>query len=311
MFEVKVYNSEEIELWNQFVRGAKNSTFLFERKYMDYHSDRFSDMSLMIYKKGFLCALLPANRIDDVLYSHQGLTYGGLLLSFKISAEDVLLIFQYINSFLEDQGIVKVIYKAMPWIYHICPAEEDLYALFRLRARLIGRNLSSTICRSHVLKFTESRKSGLRKAIKNNIIVKESDDFDSFWHILSDNLNQKYGTSPVHRINEIKLLHERFPDQIKLFVALLGQNIIAGSVVYVTKQVIHTQYISANPIGKELGALDLLFDHLINHEFLSYPYFDFGQSTENNGSFLNQSLIFQKEGFGGRGVVYDIYEYDI
>ncbi len=311
MFKIEVYSSEKINLWNQFVQRAKNSTFLFERKYIDYHSDRFSDMSLMIYKKGTLCALLPANRVDNILYSHQGLTYGGLLLSFKISAEDVLLIFQYINNFLKDQGVVKVIYKAIPWIYHICPAEEDLYTLFRLQARLIGRNLSSTICRSHVLKFTESRKSGLRKAIKNNIIVKESDDFDSFWHILSDNLNQKYGTFPVHSIDEMKLLHERFPDQIKLFVTLLRQDIIAGSVIYVTKQVIHTQYISANPIGKELGALDLLFDYLINHEYLSYPYFDFGHSTEDNGYFLNQSLIFQKEGFGGRGVVYDIYEYDV
>ncbi|WP_456087500.1 GNAT family N-acetyltransferase [Parabacteroides sp.] len=311
MFEVVRYNVRLKAAWNQFVSNSRNGTFLFYRDYMDYHSDRFEDYSLMIYRKGNLCALYPANKVDNILYSHQGLTYGGLLFSFKISAEDVLLIFQYINSFLKDQGIVKVIYKAMPWIYHICPAEEDLYALFRLRAKLIGRNLSSTICRSHVLKFTESRKSGLRKAIKNNIIVKESDDFDSFWHILSDNLNQKYSTSPVHSIDEIKLLHERFPDEIKLFVALLGQNIIAGTVIYVTRQVIHTQYISANPIGKELGALDLLFDHLINHEFQSYPYFDFGQSTENNGSFLNQSLIFQKEGFGGRGVVYDIYEYDL
>lgn len=311
MFDIKIYDPEKMNLWDQFVQSAKNSTFLFERKYMDYHSDRFSDMSLMIYKKDTLCALFPANRSGNLLYSHQGLTYGGLLLSFKISAEDVLLIFQYINSFLKDLGIVKVIYKAMPWIYHVSPAAEDLYALFRLQARLVGRNLSSTICRSHVLKFTESRKSGIRKAIRNNIMIEESDDFDSFWKILSDNLNQKYGTSPVHNIDEIKLLHERFPDQIKLFVALLGQNVIAGSVIYVTKQVVHTQYISANSIGKELGALDLLFDYLINHEFLSYPYFDFGQSTEGYGLFLNQSLIFQKEGFGGRGVVYDIYEYDL
>jgi len=278
---------------------------------MDYHSDRFLDMSLMIYKNDVLCALLPANKKRDILYSHQGLTYGGLLLSFKISAEDVLLIFQQINVFLKDHGITKVIYKTIPWIYHVCPAEEDLYALFRLQARLIGRNLSSTIIHSHILKFTESRKSGLRKAIKNNIKVKESNDFDSFWYILSNNLNHKYGTSPVHSVDEIKLLHERFPDQIKLYVALLEQDIIAGTVLYITKQVVHTQYISANPIGKELGALDLLFDHLINYEYLSYPYFDFGQSTEDNGLFLNQSLIFQKEGFGGRGVVYDVYEYDL
>lgn len=75
--------------------------------------------------------------------------------------------------------------------------------------------------------------------------------------------------------------------------------------------VVHTQYISANLEGKEIGALDLLFDYLINTEYSNYKIFDFGQSTENNGIYLNESLIFQKEGFGGRGVVYDIYEYEL
>jgi hypothetical protein len=29
------------------------------------------------------------------------------------------------------------------------------------------------------------------------------------------------------------------------------------------------------------------------------------------GRYLNNALIFQKEGFGGRGIVYEIYEYNI
>ena len=78
-----------------------------------------------------------------------------------------------------------------------------------------------------------------------------------------------------------------------------------------TKRVIHTQYISASVEGKELGVLDLMFDFLINREYVNYPIFDFGQSTEDMGHILNEPLIFQKEGFGGRGMIYDIYEYNL
>ena len=77
------------------------------------------------------------------------------------------------------------------------------------------------------------------------------------------------------------------------------------------ENIIHVQYISASEQGKALGALDLLFDELINCTFSHIPLFDFGQSTENSGLLLNNNLIFQKEGFGGRGVVYDIYKYEI
>jgi hypothetical protein len=87
--------------------------------------------------------------------------------------------------------------------------------------------------------------------------------------------------------------------------------VLGGTVLYITKKVLHTQYISASILGKESGALDLLFDELINKIFVDIPVFDFGQSTEQMGNLLNESLIFQKEGFGGRGVVYDIYKYTL
>ena len=86
---------------------------------------------------------------------------------------------------------------------------------------------------------------------------------------------------------------------------------LGGTVLFVMQRVVHTQYISANLEGKELGALDLLFDYLINQEYTKFPVFDFGTSNENMGHVLNEALIFQKEGFGGRGVVCDIYEYDL
>ena len=298
--------------WNRFVAASKNGTFLFDRRFMDYHSDRFSDHSLMCYRDGRLYALLPANEKGDTLVSHGGLTYGGLVTDSRCSAKGVLDAFTAINRYLRDNGFRRVVYKAIPWIYHQLPAEEDLYALTAVcRARLTIRDISSTIVATRRLKFTESRRSGLRKAQKAGLLFRESTNVDDFWPILNDNLTQKYAVSPVHTADELRLLQSRFPENIKLWLVLDGDTPVAGTLLFLTPQVLHTQYISATPYGKQHGAIDLLFDHLINHVYADYPYIDFGKSTVSDSADLNQQLIFQKEGFGARAVCYDTYEYDL
>ena len=310
--EIRRYRREDKELWNFFVSKARNATFLFDRNYMDYHADRFDDNSFMFYHKGKLKAVLPANVAGDTIYSHQGLTYGGLLLDKKATVEDVLECFDSLNSWLRENGISKVVYKALPWIYQQYPSEEDLYALtWKCKAQLISRDISSSIVIDNKLKFAESRKSGIRKALSLNIEVDESNDVDGFWHVLEDNLGNRYNAKPVHTSSEMKLLMSRFPNNIKLYVAKMNGEIVGGTLIYVTPQVVHTQYISASVEGKKHGALDLLFDYIINKVYANCRYFDFGKSTEQGGAYLNEPLIFQKEGFGGRGVCYDWYQWEL
>lgn len=310
--EIRRYRREDKELWNSFVSKARNATFLFDRNYMDYHADRFDDNSFMFYHKGKLKAVLPANVAGDTLYSHQGLTYGGLLLDKKATVEDVLECFDSLNFWLRENGISKVVYKALPWIYQQYPSEEDLYALtWKCKAQLISRDISSSIVIDNKLKFAESRKSGIRKALSLNIEVSESNDVDGFWHVLKDNLGNRYNAKPVHTSSEMKLLMSRFPNNIKLYVAKMNGEIVGGTLIYVTPQVVHTQYISASVEGKKHGALDLLFDYIINKVYANCRYFDFGKSTEQGGAYLNEPLIFQKEGFGGRGVCYDWYQWEL
>lgn len=310
--EIRRYRREDKELWNSFVSKARNATFLFDRNYMDYHADRFDDNSFMFYHKGKLKAVLPANVAGDTLYSHQGLTYGGLLLDKKATVEDVLECFDSLNSWLRKNGISKVVYKALPWIYQQYPSQEDLYALtWKCKAQLISRDISSSIVIDNKLKFAESRKSGIRKALSLNIEVGESNDVDGFWHVLEDNLGNRYNAKPVHTASEMKLLMSCFPNSIKLYVAKMNGEIVGGTLIYVTPQVVHTQYISASVEGKKHGALDLLFDYIINKVYANCRYFDFGKSTEQGGAYLNEPLIFQKEGFGGRGVCYDWYQWEL
>lgn len=308
MIKIIRYEEKYKNEWNCLVENSKKGTFLFNRNYMDYHADRFTDFSLLIYRKGKLVAVFPANVKENTIHSHQGLTYGGLIYANGLSAVDVLDIFDNMLDYYRNNQIKNMIYKAIPYVYADYPAQEDLYALFRNHATLMGCNLSSTIPLKKKINFTESRKSGIRKAKNNHLSCECSDNFETFWHILNTNLGGKYDVKPVHSLEEILYLQRLFPKNIKLYLAKKESVVLAGTILYIHKNMVHAQYISANQEGKESGALDLLLDYLINQEYSSYEYFDFGQSTEQMGSYLNENLLFQKEGFGGRGVVYNIYE---
>ena len=84
--------------------------------------------------------------------------------------------------------------------------------------------------------------------------IEETEDYQPFWKILSDNMKERYGLQPVHTLEEIELLHHRFPEQIRLFVAKAGTETIGGCVLYITDRVVHSQYIAANWQGRELHA---------------------------------------------------------
>lgn len=312
LLTVRSYQPADSETWNEFVVRSKNGTFLLDRRYMDYHSDRFEDASLMIFRRGRLYALLPGNRDGRCFCSHQGLTYGGLVMDTKATAAEVVSVFRKVNDYLRQQGFDRVVYKPIPWIYHRVPAQEDLYAIFNAcGARLTVRNIASVIDMSCPPKWNRDRHYGANKAHTDGIVVEESQDFPAFWRILEDNLMLTYKARPVHSLEEIRLLKSRFPEQIRLYVARKGQEILGGSLLYVTPQVVHSQYISATPEGKHRHAIDAIFRRILLEDYKDCRYFDFGTSNEDHGRILNESLIYQKEGFGGRGVCYDWYEWEI
>ena len=312
MFEIRRYVPEYADEWNQFVAESKNGVFLFDRRYMDYHSDRFCDHSLMFYLDGRLLAVLPAHQSGDTLCSHNGLTYGGLVMSNRLTVVQTMHLFREMNEYLRSQGIRHVSYKAIPWIYHRLSAEEDLYALYHeCHARIVARDFATNIYLSAGLRWERVRRRGIVRARNAGVVVERSNHYEAFWQVLADNLMNKYGVKPVHSLQEIELLHGRFPQNIQLYQAVREGKVLGGVVLYISSQVVHAQYSSASPEGKKLGVIDLLYDQIFK-DYRDYPYFDFGRSTEHpDGSGLNENLVFQKEGYGGRGLCYDIYEWDV
>ena len=314
MREVKIYDSSKKSEWDSFVKTSRNGTFLFLRDYMDYHADRFKDYSLMFYdEKNHLIALLPAHIKEDLFCSHQGLTYGGFIFDEKMTGTMMLEIFDETIHLLKENSIKKWIYSPIPYIYNRYPSEEDLYALFKKEAVLKERKISSVIPLQSAYHFNQLRKRKVKKAINENFLLIQDDNYVDFWKILSSNLKEKYAAQPVHTLSEIQSLNSKFKGNILLYrICRKGENeTLAGCVIYKTEKVAHVQYIASTPEGRQYGAVDFLFYKLINEVYKDLTFFDLGTSVEDGGKYLNEGLLFQKEGFGGRAIMYDTYELDI
>lgn len=298
------------EVWDRVVNQSKNSTFLHLRVYMDYHAQRFDERSVIVQRKGSPVAVFPCNRQGDLIISHAGLTYGGLIYIAKLHAIEVLDIFSLLIHHFKDQGACKLLYKAIPHIFHQYPAEEDLYALFRHKARLVRRDISSAILLKNKIKVSGSRKCTILKAKKSGLEFVKDDNLPVFHQLLKSVLN-KFDAQPVHTLPEMELLQHRFPDRIRLFTAYKDATLLAGALVYDFGRVVHTQYLANSDEGRTLGALDFVLWNLIDDIFNDRDYFSFGISTGNQGMHLNEGLIFQKEGFGGRAIVHDFYQLEL
>lgn len=314
MIAIRRYTTDDRNVWDSFVAASKNGTFLHLRGYMDYHADRFSDFSLMAFNAhGKLMAVLPANLVGSTLYSHQGLTYGGWITPVKhFTAVTMLEVWDVMNAFLHDNGIDTLIYKAIPYIYHRYPADEDIYALFRHGAQFQECNIAATaVIGSPLNKYGNSTKLNIDKTRRAGFRIAEEDDYTAFWTILTAHLQERYGSSPVHSLEEITLLHKRFPKEIRLFCVYLGDTLVAGMVFYIINGVAHAQYTGNTPEGMHSNAIAFLHDYLMHTEFADMHYYDFGTSNEDHGQKLNDGLLLQKNGLGGRGVAYQIFKVDI
>ena len=309
MITVRRYTNTDKVIWDNFVASAKNATFLFQRDFIDYHKDRFEDFSLLCFKDDKLLAILPANKKGTALYSHQGLTYGGLVVQEKLKFSSFLKILLNILDFLKGLKINEFYIKQLPEMYSSVSSEEMEYLHFILKSELVRTDISSSMVLEKKYNYSKDRISGIKRGEKNGLVVKEVNEFKEFWgEILIPNLSIKHHVKPTHSLEEISLLKDKFPKNIRQFNVYKNDKIIGGTTIFETKKVVHSQYISANKEKNILGTLDYLHHELFTKVFTDGKVFDFGISNENNGQNVNEGLLYWKEGFGARAQVYKQYK---
>lgn len=309
MIEVKRYNVERASEWDAFVANSKNGTFILQRGFMDYHQDRFSDHSLMIYQDQKLRAVLPAHEKDEVLYAHQGLTYGGFVWQKKIKFTQAFDCFKAALVYAHAQGLNTMNLKEIPRIYAQVPSDELDYFLNLAQAKCIKKDVALVIDYDNALGFEKNRREGLNRARRHELKVVCDDNFEGFWDtILIPQLSEKHGAKPVHSLEEIKLLASRFPESIKQVSVYRKEKLVAGTTVFLTPTVVHPQYVMGDSDKNKLGSIDLAYDFIIKEFARGRRYFDFNTSSEDNGALLNSGLLFWKQSCGARCITVNQYE---
>lgn len=308
-FEVIRYSADYQNRWNDFVGKAQNATFLFHRNFMDYHADRFEDHSVMLFFENRLVAVLPANQKDSKIYSHAGLTYGGLaVIPFWKEKNEASLssiyqtIFNHILHYFQKQGFQALIYKEIPFFYQKNQALSTFLGRESSTNQLIHEDIGAVIDLQNTLHFWHGRRQSIKKAalLSPSLEIKESVDAN-FWHtLLIPQLKNKYNLSPTHTFDEITLLANCFPSNIKQYNVCYKNEIIAGTVIFEDRQVAHCQYIASNELGKKLYATDFLFHYLITQKYKDFHYFSFGISNWHDSSKINEGLLNWKLSWGAQ-----------
>lgn len=299
-------------VWNDFIRKAGNATFLFDRNFMEYHSDRFDDFSLMIFQKEQLVAVFPAHRIENKIFSHSGLTYGGLCLLKKT---DIVLhksCLQVLLSFLRAQDLTHLTVKVLPQFYDMELVNQFRYLAFVCGGILKGSELNMCIDYNNYA-ISKSKLKHLRKPISYDLEIVEAAPLSVFWKsVLEPLLMDRYRTTPVHSLEEMEQLQKNFPENIKQFAVYCDAEIVGGITIFEFEDGVKSQYGAATVLGKELRALDYLFVHLISkYQKCGMRFFDMGVVTDSSEMGFNAGLLQQKKELGCTTFLQDIIEFEL
>lgn len=312
-YYVKQYQESDYTNWNAFIGQAKNATFLFHRDFMEYHKDRFQDFSLLIFENEKLIAVLPANRVEKIVYSHQGLTYGGLVYATKLKGEKIETILDVVLSFFKANGLQSFYLRSIPLFYVINGNAEIDFFLIRKGAFLDHKEMNLAINLAIPLTISKSKLKHFRKIEELDIEWVEEQQLESFWElVLEPRLSEKYNAKPVHSLLEISKLKANFPNNIKQFSAYYDGDIIAGITLFETETVVKSQYGATTKKGEELRALDFLYINLIKkYKQEGKLFFDMGIVNEDNEQGYHAGLLKQKEELGCSVYSQDFYKMNL
>jgi len=312
-FTVKKYDQNDYKIWNDFIAQAKNATFLFHRDFMEYHKERFEDFSLLVYQDEKLISILPANKVANTIYSHQGLTYGGLVSIAKVKGEKVEAVLDAILYFLKENSFETFYYKPIPNFYFPEGNNEIDFFLFKRGAVLDRKEMNLAVNLELPLQISKSKLKHFRRIEDLDLDIMEEEDFNPFWEkILEPRLLEKFNVKPVHTKEEISLLKQNFPENIRQYSVYQNDEIIAGITIFETENVVKSQYGATSKKGEEVRALDFLFINLIEkYKRKGKGFFDMGIVNEENESGYHSGLLKQKEELGCTVYNQDFYKIEI
>jgi len=318
MFTLHQYINQNESRWDQFVSSGNNGTLFHLRKFLNYHpQDRFQDHSILIEKKQKLFSVLPAAELivdgKRILVSHPGSTIGSFVVPENLSIADAMSMSEALVSYLKENNFSGIRITLPPTLYQRRLSNYMDFSFFKQGFTYSKRDVTSILFLEDSLdknleKFKSSHLRAVRNAQEKGVNVRQSNDIDSFYHILEQNLKIRHGVSPTHTLAELKNIHALFPDRINLFAAFVKNVMVAGVVNFVVNDhVVLAFYISHDEAYQEFRAVNLLFysifDWAIQQGFKIYDFRTFTVNEEPN-----MGLGRFKENFRARVIFRDTIE---
>ncbi|MCM1082972.1 MAG: peptidoglycan bridge formation glycyltransferase FemA/FemB family protein [Clostridium sp.] len=313
-FRIERYTEAIESQWDNFVlKESINGTFLQTRRFIQYHpKDRFTDHSLVIYKGNTIVACVLACELEEAegkrFFSHKGTTYGGIVVSPNVyNTRNSSMIIDMLEEYLKSEGFYSIYLKMTPSIFSRKGADLLDYLLCQ-RGYIQYNELNHYMLLERYQKdilsqFSSSKRRHFRTSIESELIFKElttSEEIKDFYRVLQLNL-EKLGAKSVHTYEELlELKQERFNKNIEFYGVYRGEQMIAGSMLFLfDNRIMHTQYLASDEKYLEYCPMECLIYNLISLALnRKFEIVTLGICTEDQGRYLNVGLSQFKEGFG-------------
>ncbi|MGB3590764.1 MAG: hypothetical protein WBA16_03680 [Nonlabens sp.] len=300
MLEVIYYQPEYRDVWDTFVAQVPGGTFLFDRNFMEYHSDRFCDASLMIYRKGELFCCIPASIDGNKWTSHAGLTFGGLVFAQDVSSEMMQEIIISIQHILFNNNCRQINFKLPIAPYHP-QISTIIQGLENSHFVPTGTFTNVTVSVDRPVAANSKKTAGYRNGKFDGLQIKRKTNFEAFWNqLLIPQLASKHQTKPVHNLAEIQLLAQRFPNNIIQHNVYYENLLVAGVTYFLFKGIAKSQYAACNDLGRKNRAMDFVYlESMRFFKDFGYAYLDLGTVNKDDGR-IDEGLYKFKTELGGK-----------
>jgi len=306
--KVKQFIIQNTKAWDDFIDDSNNGTLFHMRSFLTYHENiKFQDHSLLFYSNNTIIAVLPASIHDDIFCSHPGISFGSFIYQKQLSFSDANKIVDAFLLYIKKLSCKKIKLTFPPKCYYANMSDYIEFCLFS-NGFIYNKLELSNIVKLHdnfnlvYKQYKPSARQAYRRAERSGISINQSNNFNEFYKILTNNLSLRHNVSPTHSLSELKKISKLFPTKINLFTATLDSKIIAGVINFIcNNNTVLAFYISHNPEFQNARPLNMLFTHIFKWSIENgYKYYDFGLFTVNGEP--NLSLARFKESFGAEGV---------
>ncbi|MBZ0201279.1 MAG: GNAT family N-acetyltransferase, partial [Ignavibacteriaceae bacterium] len=306
------YTEEWKDKWDNFILSSNNGTMFHLQKFFDYHTpDKFKFNHLIFLDKGEIAAVLPGGIKDDGLYeSPIGASYGSIVtpdVKFSRAMEIVTTLLDYSR----QHGLKELMLTSAPIVYDAVQNQNLDFAMLWSGFKYDLHYISSAIKlddRDIISRFQPTVRRNVRKSLKNpDVRVAMNDRYDEFYPILIEN-KSRHNVKPTHSLDDLLMLKELLPDNIKLIMIYYKDQPIAGSNLFIAnKQVSLCFY---NMLRYDFEYLKPI--HRVMYEVIKwsteegFQYVDIGVSQDTkaeNPMTPSYSLIDFKEKFDAKTVM--------